>query len=331
MHYQGKSMIHTQQFTSAWCGKLFNRASQIQHMLELEAENKLMYHPALKRELEDLRGLYSNKLVITFFYEESTRTRTSFNVAAHKWRMRLETTANAQFSSVAKGESLKHTVLMLSGYRPDALVMRFKHEGEAEQAARYSSVPVINAGDGTGQHPTQALLDLYTIQQQLGRIDGITVAMVGDLLHGRTVHSLAYLLSKYNRVRMLFVSPEQLCVAENIKAHLREHNVEFQETGSLKEALAQADVVYATRIQKERLADPSTYEAVRGKYVIGLEQMGWLKPSAILMHPLPINSNDPEILPEVDDHPQQRYIQQAQNGLWVRMAVLEHVVTQNGI
>ncbi len=326
--YEGASVVHTQQFTPDWCGKLFRRADVLKKMIELEAKGKLRYHPILSRELCDLREQFANKLIITFFFEESTRTRTSFEAAAHKWRMRVISTANAQFSSVAKGESLSHTVKMLSGYYPDAIVMRFKNTGEAEQAARISSAPIINAGDGRGQHPTQALLDLYTIEREVGRLTDLTIVMVGDLANGRTIHSLAYLLAKYSRLRIIFVAPQQLRIAENIKEYLGDKRVQFEELDSLQDAMRQADVVYATRIQKERFGgDMDKFNRVKGLYVIGNEQMSWLKPEAVLMHPLPINSEDPEILPEVENHPQQRYILQAQNGLWVRMALLECVVT----
>jgi aspartate carbamoyltransferase catalytic subunit len=327
--YTGKSIIYTQQFTPSWCDKLFKRADELKQMIELEVGGKLKYKPSLWEELTALRQEFSNKLVIVFFYEKSTRTYTSFNAAALKWRMRVIGIPDAQFSSVAKGESLKHTIQILGGYYPDAMVIRFKNEGEAETAARISEVPIVNAGDGSGQHPTQALLDLYTIERELGRNNNLTVLMGGDLLHGRTVHSLSYLLSKYPGIKLIFVSPPELKMADKIKFHLQEKGVVFTEMDSLQEACKEADVVYWTRIQKERFTDLALYDKIKGQYVIGNRQMLWTKPEAILMHPLPINSADPEILPEVDNHPQQRYIKQAQNGLWVRMALLECVVTGN--
>ncbi len=321
-------ILYTQQFDPAWCDKLFRRAGILKSMIELEVSGKLRYQPSLQDELTSLREEFGNRLILTFFYEESTRTRTSFEAAAHKWRMRVISTPNARFSSVAKGESLKHTIQMLCGYYPDAIVLRTSQEGMAEGAAAVSSVPIINAGDGIGQHPTQSLLDLYTIKSYVGRCDNLTVLMGGDLLNGRTVHSLAYLLAKYPGVRLLFISPPQLSLAEKIISHLREHRVEFAIINDLARGLAEADVVYWTRIQKERFGgDQGLYDQVKGQYVIGLEQMTYLKPSAILLHPLPINSADPEILPEVDNHPQAKYIAQAANGLWVRMALLEQVVS----
>jgi len=204
------------------------------------------------------------------------------------------------------------------------IVLRHNEEGAARRAAAVSSVPVINAGDGPGQHPTQALLDLYTVRNELGRIDGVSVAMVGDLANGRTVRSLTYLLSKYKDIKLWFVAPAQVGMREDLKAHLDEHRVPWIETEDLNAVLPEVDVVYMTRIQKERFTDPQAYNAAKGTYRIDHDAMALMRKYAILMHPLP---RVDEIAPEVDGDPRSAYFRQARNGLHVRMALLERLLT----
>jgi aspartate carbamoyltransferase catalytic subunit len=228
-----------------------------------------------------------------------------------------------EFSSAAKGETLEDTIRIVSGYS-DVIVLRHSEEGAARRAAAVSDVPVINAGDGKGQHPTQALLDVYTIKDEIGRLDGISVAMVGDLANGRTVRSLAYLLSKYNGVSIWFVAPPQAAMGDDIKAHLDEHGVSWHETGQLEEVLPEVDVVYQTRIQKERFEREADYLALKGIYRLDRNSMHRLRPDAVVMHPLP---RVDEIAPEVDADPRAAYFRQARNGLHIRMALLDMVLS----
>ena len=267
---------------------------------------------------------YPNSIMATLFYEPSTRTRFSFETAMHRLGGRvISTESAAEFSSVSKGETLEDTVRILNGY-VDVIVLRHQEVGAASRAARVSRVPVINAGDGAGQHPTQALLDLYTIQREIGRLDGLRIAMVGDLAQGRTVRSLAYLLGKFEDVRMWFVAPPLLKMKEDILDHLRQRGVHYQEENSLEKVLPEVDVVYQTRIQKERFGDRiADYEQCRDLFVINQDCLDLMRPDAIIMHPLPrVN----EISPEVDQDPRAAYFRQAENGLYVRMALLTLVL-----
>ncbi len=264
------------------------------------------------------------RIMATLFYEPSTRTRFSFETAMHRLGGRVISTENAaDFSSVAKGETLEDTIRVMNGYA-DVIVLRHHEIGAARRAARVSRVPVINAGDGVGQHPTQALLDLYTIHKEIGRMDGLRIAMVGDLAQGRTARSLAYLLSKFKEIKMYFVAPPLLQMKEDILAHLKEHTIEYEEETSLEKVLPEVDVVYQTRIQKERFGDRvADYEKCRGVYVINKRSLEMMRPNAIIMHPLPRLD---EIAMEVDQDPRAAYFRQAQNGLQVRMALLTMVL-----
>jgi len=267
---------------------------------------------------------YHNRIMATLFYEPSTRTRFSFETAMHRLGGHVISTENAaEFSSVAKGETLEDTIHILNGYA-DVIVIRHKEVGSARRAAAVSRVPIINAGDGAGQHPTQALLDLYTIRKEIGSIDGLRIAMVGDLANGRTVRSLAYLLSKFRDVKVYFVAPPLLKMKEDILEHLREHKVWFTEESALDKVLPEVDVVYQTRVQKERFGDRiADYEKCQGVYVIGSDALRLMKPKSIIMHPLPRLD---EITMEVDADPRAAYFRQAQNGLYVRMALLTMVL-----
>ena len=265
---------------------------------------------------DELRG----RIMATLFYEPSTRTRLSFEAAMLRLGGGVIGTESAgQFSSVAKGETLEDTIQIVSGYC-DVLVLRHFDVGASKRAAGISPVPVINAGDGPGQHPTQALLDLYTIKKELGRIDGVRIAMVGDLANGRTVRSLSYLLSKFDGVRITFVSPPSVAMGADIKAHLDERGVTWDENDDLDAVLPEADVVYQTRIQKERFAGRmNEYRRVSGVYVMDARAMSRMAPKAVLMHPLP---RVDEIREEVDADPRAAYFRQARNGLFIRMALL---------
>jgi aspartate carbamoyltransferase catalytic subunit len=263
---------------------------------------------------------YHKRIMATLFYEPSTRTRFSFETAMHRLGGRVISTENAaEFSSMAKGETLEDTIRIMNGYA-DVIVIRHYEVGAAKRSAAVSRVPVINAGDGPGQHPTQALLDLYTIRKEIGTIDGLRIAMVGDLAQGRTVRSLTYLLSKFGDIKIYFVAPPLLEMKEDILAHLRERNVWYSEVTNLEKVLPEVDVIYQTRIQKERFGDRiADYEKCRGVYVISRDSLRLMKPNAIIMHPLPRLD---EIAGEVDSDPRAAYFRQAQNGLYVRMALL---------
>ncbi len=267
---------------------------------------------------------FHNRIMATLFYEPSTRTRFSFETAMHRLGGRVISTENAgEFSSAAKGETLEDTIRIMNGYA-DVIVIRHYELGSAKRAAAVSRVPIINAGDGAGQHPTQALLDLYTIRKEIGSIDGLRIAMVGDLANGRTTRSLAYLLSKFRDVKIYFVAPDLLKMKEDILSHLRERQVRYTEETDLDKVLPEVEVVYQTRIQKERFGDRlADYEKCRGVYVLTERSLSLMKSRAIIMHPLPRLD---EISMEVDGDPRAAYFRQAQNGLYVRMALLSLVL-----
>jgi aspartate carbamoyltransferase catalytic subunit len=301
-----KHVISSQQFSRTILEELFARSEEI------------------KREPHRFMGRLNGRVMAALFYEPSTRTRLSFDAAMLRLGGQTMGTDNArEFSSAAKGETLEDTIRIVSGYA-DVIVLRHYEEGAAKRASTVSSVPIINAGDGPGQHPTQALLDLYTIRDELDRIDGVRVAMVGDLANGRTVRSLAYLLSKFKDIKLWFVAPPQVAMRDDLKAHLDEHNVTWIETEDLESVLPQVDVVYQTRIQKERFADPEVYNALKGIYRIDKAAMAHMRKYAILMHPLP---RVDEIAPEVDDDPRSAYFRQARNGLHIRMALLDKLLS----
>ena len=275
------------------------------------------------------RRLLKGKLMASLFYEPSTRTRLSFESAMKRLGGEVVSTENArQFSSKAKGESLEDSIRVISAYC-DVIVLRYHKEGGAERAQRFSKVPVINAGDGRGQHPTQALLDLYTIRKSFGGVAGLTVAMVGDLANGRTVRSLSYFLGKhFSDNRIIFVSPAQTKMGDDIKEYLNNHKVKWSETNDLRATAPIADVIYQTRVQRERFQDDaqSTYEQVlkeSERFTINTEILGLMKQKAIIMHPLPRVT---EISFAVDQDNRARYFEQAENGLYVRMALLKMIL-----
>lgn len=268
---------------------------------------------------------FPNKTMAALFYEPSTRTRLSFEAAMIRLGGKVIGTESARkFSSALKGESLEDTIRVIGAYA-DVIVLRHDKEGGAERAARVSTVPIINAGDGAGQHPTQALLDLYTIWRELGRIDGISAALIGDLAKGRAVRSLAYLLSKYAVAKIYFVAPPSAQIAPDILAHLDERGIAYELTDDLGAIAPLVDVVYQTRIQKERYNDPEELRSVeQGCYTITPATLALMQSHAIVMHPLPRNN---EISIEVDSDPRAAYFRQARNGLFVRMALLSMVLS----
>ncbi len=259
--------------------------------------------------------LLEGKVLAALFYEPSTRTRLSFESAMCRLGGSVVSAEGVQFSSLYKGESIEDTIRMASSYS-DIIAMRHPEQGSADRAAAVSTVPFINAGDGPGQHPTQALLDLYTIQKEHGSIDTIHVAMVGDLRYGRTVHSLSYLLGLYNNIRMTLISPSELTMPKKVTNFLKERNISYTETTELAEGL-DADVLYMTRVQQERFSDRSEYDRLKLKYVLTAEHVKGKK--VIVMHPLPRVG---EIATDVDALGNAAYFRQAANGVPVRMALL---------
>jgi aspartate carbamoyltransferase len=257
------------------------------------------------------------KVLATLFFEPSTRTRLSFESAMSRLGGGVISVASGATSSAAKGESIRDTALTVSQYA-DVIVIRHPQTGSAAEAAEAATVPVMNAGDGAGQHPTQALLDIYTIKKELGKLDGIKVSLVGDLKYGRTVHALVELLSLYS-IGLRFVSPSSLKMPEDIVSNLREKGVDVMETDSLVEAAADSDLVYVTRIQKERFSDIKEYEKLKGSYVINKALLKEFKAGVVIMHPLP---RVDEIAVEVDSYEGAAYFRQVRNGVFVRMALL---------
>jgi aspartate carbamoyltransferase catalytic subunit len=263
-----------------------------------------------------------NKILATVFYEPSTRTRLSFESAMVRLGGSVISVENAnESSSATKGESIEDTARMLSGYA-DTVAMRHPEAGMPERASRVADIPIINAGDGAREHPTQALLDLYTIQNELGQIDDLHIAIVGDLKYGRAPRSLALLLRQTRRTRITFLAPPTVPVGDEIKEAIEEAGITYQEASSF-DTIVGADVVYQTRIQRERFTDQASYEKSRGYYVIDQTVMDSLKQDAIVMHPLP---RVDEIDPAIDSDPRAAYFRQAENGVYVRMALLDQLL-----
>jgi aspartate carbamoyltransferase catalytic subunit len=275
---------------------------------------------ALASSLEGTRDRsLEGKILASLFYEPSTRTRLSFESAMYRLGGHVLSMENAdQSSSATKGESIEDTIRIVDNYA-DVIVLRHPEAGASERAAAVSEVPIINGGDGTGQHPTQAFLDLYTIQREIGRTDGFHIAFVGNLKYYRSARSLAYLLSKYDGIRMTFVSAPELRMKDDIKKHLSESGVTFDETSDLEGAMRTADVVYQTRMQKEWMSEDE-YNRLKDEYIITRSMTDIMKEGAILIHPLPRAG---EIAAEVDDSPHAVYFKQAGYGVLIRMALLK--------
>jgi aspartate carbamoyltransferase catalytic subunit len=265
--------------------------------------------------------LLKGKVLANLFYEPSTRTSSSFIAAIERLGGSAIPINEVRYSSVSKGESLPDTVRTLECYS-DVIVLRHPETGAAATAARYLRKPLINAGDGIGEHPTQALLDLFTINQELGQIDGLTITMLGDLKYGRTVHSLAKLLELY-AVKLNYISPEILRMPAELVEELRARGVSQDEYAQLDDVLAETDVLYVTRVQKERFENLDEYESVKGAYVITSETLTRAKERMIVMHPLPRVT---EISMDFDEDPRAAYFRQMEYGLYVRMALLAMVL-----
>ncbi len=302
----GKDILSVGQFEPATLRPLFALADEMREMVRREGGSDVL----------------RSRVLAALFYEPSTRTSASFIAAMERLGGSvIPITQGVQFSSVAKGESLPDTIRTLEQYS-DAIVLRHPVVGSARQAAEAANIPIINAGDGAGEHPTQALLDLYTIRDELGRLDGLHVAMVGDLRFGRTVHSLTRLLAQYD-VRLTFVSPEILRLPLDLMNEVRDAGLGVRETYSIADVIGDVDILYMTRVQKERFTDLDQYEELKSYYELTPDLMQQAGKDMIVMHPLPRLS---EISPDVDSDPRAAYFRQVQNGMFVRMALLAAVL-----
>ena len=303
--WYGKSILTVKQFSQDDLRYIFGVAHEMREMVERVGTFDL------------LKG----KILVNLFYEPSTRTSASFTAAMERLGGSVIPINEVKYSSVAKGESLPDTIRSLECYS-DVIVLRHPEVGASALAAQYARKPIINAGDGIGEHPTQALLDLFTIIEEKGNVDGLTITMLGDLKNGRTVHSLSRLLSLYD-VKLNFVSPEILRLPGEIISELKDKGIPVQEYALLDQAISESDVLYVTRVQKERFEDPQDYENVKGTYIINSQSLASAREDLILMHPLPRVG---EISMELDDDPRAAYFRQMEYGMYVRMALLAMVL-----
>lgn len=284
------------------------------------SKEKIMYlmNMAQAFEMHPNREILKGKVVATLFFEPSTRTRLSFETAANRLGARVIGFSDAKVTSATKGETLKDTILMVSNYA-DVIVMRHHIEGAAQYASEIAPVPIVNAGDGAHQHPSQCLLDLYSIYKTQGTFENLNIYLVGDLKYGRTVHSLIMAMRHFNPT-FHFIAPEELAMPEEYKLYCRQHGIKYIEhTDFNEDVIAGADIIYMTRVQKERFSDLMEYERVKDVYILKNDMLGKAKENMKILHPLPrVN----EIAYDVDENPHAYYIQQAQNGLYAREAIL---------
>lgn len=292
-----KSLISIQDFSK----------EEILHVLETAKEF----------EKNKSNKILDGKVIACIFFEPSTRTRLSFETAVNRLGARVIGFSDATNTSVSKGETLKDTIKMVSNY-VDMIIMRHPLEGSSRYASEVASVPVVNAGDGANQHPSQTLLDLYSIMQTQGHLDNLTINMVGDLKYGRTTHSLLQAMSHFNP-EFIFTSPDELKMPVEYKHFLDGKNIKYKETASLEEHMNDCDILYMTRVQQERFTDPMEYAKVKDVYSLTASMLEGVKPNMKILHPLPRVS---EIAQDVDETPYAYYFKQAENGLYVRMAII---------
>lgn len=288
------------------------------------SKDEYLYILDLAREFEKqpVQNILEGNVVATLFFEPSTRTRLSFESAVNRLGGRVIGFTDASSSSTSKGESLKDTIKTVANYS-DLIVMRHPVEGSAKWASEVSDVPIINAGDGANQHPTQCLLDLYTIRQTQGRLDNLHIAFVGDLKYGRTVHSNVIALTRFANITFHLVSPEELKLPSSVKMHIKNNNLRYHQYTDLKEVIPHVDVLYMTRIQRERFSDPIEYERVKNSYILDNEMLDGSKDNLKILHPLPrVN----EINEDVDSNPKAYYFEQALNGVFVRQALIAAIL-----
>ena len=284
------------------------------------SREKILYMLEMAKEFEahPNRHILDGKVVATLFFEPSTRTRLSFETAANRLGARVIGFSDPKATSSSKGETLKDTIKMVSNYA-DIIVMRHHLEGAARYASEVTTVPIVNAGDGANQHPSQTMLDLYSIYKTQGTLENLNIFLVGDLKYGRTVHSLLMAMRHFNPT-FHFIAPDELRMPEEYKIYCREHNIKYVEhTDFTEEIIADADILYMTRVQRERFSDLMEYERVKNVYILRNKMLEHTRPNLRILHPLPrVN----EIAYDVDDNPKAYYFQQAQNGLYAREAIL---------
>ena len=284
------------------------------------SKEKILYMIKLAQEFEKHpnREILKGKVVATLFFEPSTRTRLSFETAANRLGARVIGFSDAKVTSATKGETLKDTILMVSNYA-DAIVMRHYIEGAAQYASEVAPIPIINAGDGAHQHPSQCMLDLYSIYKTQGTLENLNICLVGDLKYGRTVHSLIMAMRHFNPT-FHFIAPKELAMPNEYKIYCKEHNIKYVEHTAFNEKIInEADILYMTRVQKERFSDLMEYEKVKNVYILKNDMLNNARDNMKILHPLPrVN----EIEYEVDTNPHAYYIQQAQNGLYAREAII---------
>lgn len=311
---QPRHVLESQQFNYEFLEKLFSSADKMRDRV--------------KKKDKKLSSILKDKIMCTLFYEPSTRTRMSFESAMLRLGGNVISTENAsEFTSVYKGESLVDTIRIIDDYC-DVIVLRSDKDDGAHVASTVSDVPIINAGEGKlGQHPTQALLDVYTLKKEVGEIDQLNIAIVGDLKNGRTVKSLAYLLGKCGTAKIHFVSPNNFKVGGDITDYLQRHNTPYTETESLESILPEVDAVYMTRLQKERMTAEEYLKAGMGGFKMTNIELEKMKPTARLLHPLP-HVEEIQICPGIEEIDKRvAYFRQAENGLYIRMALLEHILS----
>jgi aspartate carbamoyltransferase catalytic subunit len=305
VNLKGKDVLDGAQFTREEIDYIMEKAGDFRSQLK----NK----PAL--------DLVRGYVLATLFFEPSTRTRLSFETAMHRLGGAVIGFSSAESTSTAKGETLADTIRTVDQYA-DVIAMRHPQIGSAKEAAAVAEAPVLNGGDGAGQHPTQALLDLYTIKSERGRVDGTTIVLCGDLKNGRTVHAGVEIYKHYN-CKLILVAPDQLKMPSEIISKLGSQGIEVEETTNLEAALAKGDVLYMTRIQKERFADAAEYERLKGSYILTRDMVERIQPKITIMHPLPrVN----EITTDVDSLSNAAYFRQVGNGVFVRMALIAAVL-----
>ena len=288
------------------------------------SKEKIMYLLEMAQEFEKYpnRELLKGKVVATLFFEPSTRTRLSFETAANRLGARVIGFSDAKASSVSKGETLKDTVLMVSNYA-DVIVMRHYVEGAAQYASEVAPVPIVNAGDGAHMHPSQCLLDLYSIYKTQGTLDNLNIYLVGDLKYGRTVHSLITAMRHFNPT-FHFIAPKELAMPDEYKIYCKEHGIKYVEhTDFNEDVIADADILYMTRVQKERFSDLIEYERVKNTYVLHNDMLSVTKDNLRILHPLPRVG---EISTDVDQNPKAYYFEQARNGMFTRMAIIAAIL-----
>ena len=311
MSFKGKDIISIGELS----------VDEMLHVLKVTDEIKSDF---ITNQGKKFKNILSDKKLLYAFFEDSTRTRTSHNQAMLQLGGSIDGFAGTAGTSINKGESVYHTIQMYNGYGADIIVVRHRLEGTAQWLADKFDIPVINAGDGTHEHPTQTLLDLFTIKETQGRLDNLTVSLVGDLKYGRTVHSLALALSLFPKNKILLVSPDQMAMPEKFLRYMKDKGTQFQQTSDLQDAVRNSDIVYMTRLQEERLPDElkPLFDKLKTIYRLDKSMLTQVKENLKVLHPLPIPKTVQEIASNVEKTPYAYYFQQAKNGLYTRMALI---------